>query len=334
MKIPMKIKPANRQRGISLVEIMIALALSLTLAFALVQLFITNKITYRTEEGISRIQENARYALDRMATDINSSGFLGCMPSSGNVDNVLSNSSGGYNFAAGIEANNAGNTITIRRSVGAGRIAMTKPMDSLGISDVELDKTDPDYSLLEQYQILAISDCTRAAVFMITNDPSTSNGTIQHKAGVTSPLGKPNPGQSNSRDYLGSPAFGAEQSAVAEAFITTFRTYTVANSTAANNAGKACGTTTPQYCSLWRTDPSGTNELVEGVDSITTLFGIDANNDLVAERFVAASAVTDWNTVIAMRITLGFNSVQQVPDQGVIRKTVSNTFRLRNRGMQ
>lgn len=59
----------------SLIEIMIALVISLFLIAGVIQLFIGSKQTYRSQDALSRIQENGRLAMESMATDIRMAGW-------------------------------------------------------------------------------------------------------------------------------------------------------------------------------------------------------------------------------------------------------------------
>lgn len=63
-------KSAQRQRGLSLVELMVALVISLFLTAGVIQLFIGSKQTYNLHDASSRIQENGRFAIQTMARDI------------------------------------------------------------------------------------------------------------------------------------------------------------------------------------------------------------------------------------------------------------------------
>ena len=66
------------QNGISMVEILVALVISLFLLGGIVQVFIANKASYSFSNAISRIQENGRYAMDTMTQDLRGAGFNGC----------------------------------------------------------------------------------------------------------------------------------------------------------------------------------------------------------------------------------------------------------------
>lgn len=68
----------SRTRGFTLIEMMVALAISTLLLMGVVALFISSRASYETTEQLSRIQENGRFSLDQFATDIRSAGFQGC----------------------------------------------------------------------------------------------------------------------------------------------------------------------------------------------------------------------------------------------------------------
>ncbi len=316
----------RRETGISLIELMIAMVLSLLLAVGIASLFIGSKKTYQTGEALARLQENARYAMNRIFEDLTASGYMGCMPSAGNITNVLAVQSGGYDFGfalAGVEGTQ--DRITVRRAVGGESIPLTRPMTD-GNAPIQLDSSDPDYASLKQYDVVTISDCSHAAVFMITNDPTTSGGTIQHVTGVTAPTGNKNAGQSNSTAFLSQIGFGKEYESVASLIRTVAHTYSIGTSTSGTAAGSTCSANR-RYCALLR-DNTG---LVEGVEDMQIRFGIDTNGDRSAERYVDANAVPDWNQVISVRMTLTLNSVDPVPGEGLLTRTFTNTFRIRNR---
>lgn len=72
-------QPAWRSMGgLTLVEILVAMGISLALTVGTVQLFIANKQTYNLSESLGRIQEGGRYTLDVLKRDIQMGGFSGC----------------------------------------------------------------------------------------------------------------------------------------------------------------------------------------------------------------------------------------------------------------
>ena len=70
-----KIQIGGRQSGVSLVEIMVALTAALLLTVTVGQIYLANKQTYRLQEAQSRLQEDARYALDIFTRNIRMAGY-------------------------------------------------------------------------------------------------------------------------------------------------------------------------------------------------------------------------------------------------------------------
>ena len=78
----------NRGAGFSLVELIIALLLSILLITGAGNLFLSTNKTYTLQDQLIRIQENARTALEQLAQDIRMSAYTGC-PASVNLGNAL-----------------------------------------------------------------------------------------------------------------------------------------------------------------------------------------------------------------------------------------------------
>jgi len=69
----------NKQQGMTLVEIMIALLLGAFLLAGVMQIFLSTKRTYQMQENMSRLQENGRFAMEFLNRDIRMAGFR-CWP--------------------------------------------------------------------------------------------------------------------------------------------------------------------------------------------------------------------------------------------------------------
>jgi type IV pilus assembly protein PilW len=67
------------QRGLSLVELMIAITLSIFIVAAMISLFINSKENYRLNENMSRLQENARFAVSFLSRDIRMADYRACI---------------------------------------------------------------------------------------------------------------------------------------------------------------------------------------------------------------------------------------------------------------
>lgn len=65
-------------RGVTLIELMVALVLGLIVAGAAMAVFLVNRQTYVATENLGRLQESARTAFEFMAKDIRAAGMIPC----------------------------------------------------------------------------------------------------------------------------------------------------------------------------------------------------------------------------------------------------------------
>lgn len=66
------------QRGLSLIEIMVALSIAALLLLGLSQIFIGSKLAYSLQEGMSRSQENSRFIFGFLESNLRMAGYFGC----------------------------------------------------------------------------------------------------------------------------------------------------------------------------------------------------------------------------------------------------------------
>jgi type IV pilus assembly protein PilW len=66
-------------RGFTLVEILVATSIGLIILAAVSQIFVTSRSTFTLEEGLARLQENGRFAMEFIGQDVRMSGNLGCL---------------------------------------------------------------------------------------------------------------------------------------------------------------------------------------------------------------------------------------------------------------
>ena len=66
------------QRGLSLVELMIAIALGMVLMLGVMQMFLSSRVVFSTQQGMSRIQETGRLAIEFLSRDIRMAAYYGC----------------------------------------------------------------------------------------------------------------------------------------------------------------------------------------------------------------------------------------------------------------
>ncbi|MCP3870343.1 MAG: hypothetical protein GY703_20075 [Gammaproteobacteria bacterium] len=307
------------QAGITLVEILIGIVLSLMLSLAMSQIFITNKSTYKTQAGISRIQENARYAMQRISETINAGGFVGCLP--GRLYTTAAATPPVIDNAGTFSPMSGTNAFGIRRAVplpGVVNRSMITPSDDVGVSNI---------TGLGDGTTVMISDCDKASQFVI-------------KTVAESPAGSPPSYALEHEDPLVDPAdpgvkavYGNQYNALARIYLWTSSFFYIDTSIAGKNDSidRPCkiaddpttGYDDRSYCALYLNG----DELMEGVHGLAVTYGIDADGDFLAEQYVSSIGT---NNVMSIRVALTINSVDRLPDRDLLVKQVSSTFNLRN----
>jgi len=322
-----------RQIGLSLIELMVAIAVGLVLMAGLLQVFINSSGVYRMQNDLIEMQQNGEFAMEYIARDVRNVGFWGCLRALGNVNNQL-NTAGNttyYGYTAEMSglANQAAGTvvagtdaITIRGATNIGQgLALQSPYPGSLSATVNVGAG----SNVVSGNVLLISDCSVGDFFQVTGIDSSGN--ISHVTGSGSP--------GNASANL-SKAYGAG----------TFlyrpytRTYDIRPGSAAGNLP-----------SLFVTDVTGSTELVEGVQSMVILYGEDTNGDGSPDRYVRANLVGNMDNVLAVRISLlmqtlndfltpggqhipyTFNGVTTTPTDQRLRRVYTTTILLRNRGL-
>ena len=331
----------SQQRGFTLVELMISITISAVILAGVVQLYAASARTQKVQEGESRLQENARYIFARLEKDIAQSGYVGCFNfDPERITNNLADQSGNgqlYDFGEPLEGGNENgyrqsDILTFRYAAAGSRIPLVQrsgPTDAL-----VLDATHPNYTTLQQFQIVMVTDCSRAAVFMISNIPDNS-GVIQHVTGITSPTGGLNSGQSNSKldlenEYGYTPGNEVAGGSVAYLYAgaTGGHRYSLGASQRSVTVGAVdCSDATPEYCALYRNGI----EVAEGIQDFELEVGwVDSSGNV---RFGDPLTSVDWTAVDRMKVTVVLNSIEQVPTAQGLKmhsKTFSRTIMIRN----
>ncbi|MFL2547139.1 MAG: PilW family protein [Candidatus Rariloculaceae bacterium] len=75
----------RRARGVTLIELMIALSIGSFLMIGAVTVFVQSRTVFRVTESVSRIQENARFVLDALGPDIRMASYFGLTSRSNKV---------------------------------------------------------------------------------------------------------------------------------------------------------------------------------------------------------------------------------------------------------
>lgn len=290
----------KRQAGLSLVELMIAITLSLLLIAGVLQIFLSSKQTYATNNALSRVQESGRFAMDFLTQDIRNTGYKGqCLGQPLTHETIdilwrLDNPIEGWNNISNKQPTHltdtpvtGTDTIRIKLAAGPGEVqaasgnTATNNTISLGANT----------SGVAQHAITLISDAIACDLFRNT---ATSNATSVAKAA----------GVNWTHNYTGNTEVLPLQNA----------TYYIRA-----NAGRP-NSLVRQRLSTSTTDPAWvTEELVDGVQDMQILYGIAGANRQVSD-YVTANNVTNWDNVVAVRINLLVVSADTnvVPENQVI----------------
>lgn len=326
----------TRHSGFTLIELMISMLIGLIIMGGVVSLYLSSSKNQQFQQGHARLQENARYAFERMALDLSQSGYLGCFRFAGDLTTntlIAENGFGAlYDFQTPLEAGNnngfmGSDILTFRYARVDSKIpliARSTPSTAL-----QVDSSHPDYSQLDQYQLAIVSDCSKASIFMISNDPSTSGGIIEHQTGVTRPDGQGNATADLGNTYGSEP--GNEVVGGSNAFLYSgsgvAHRYSLNTSQRGIASGGACIPATPEFCSLYRDD----QEIAQGVQGFQIEAGwTDANNRV---SFSAPVPGINWQEVDRLRLTLTMNTLDKIPDAtgtAIQTKEYAKTIMLRN----
>ncbi len=287
-------KVKKSQKGLSLVELMIALVIGLILLTGILQITITNSDNSRMHEQMSRVQEAGRFAIDILSKDIRMADFWGCASSLTKITNNLNPAGSGYaglefdNGVAGEDGASGGpDSITLSGAFGTG-LTIQPPYGPQANSNVKVLADNP----LEQFQIVLLSDCLAGDIFEITNANPGGSGTVDHNTGtVAIGPGNYNPSATCASGHCLSKVYEGDAS------IYSLQSLTYSIQQAAFEEPK-----------LVRSLNGGTPvELVSGVEDMQFEYGVDTDGDLVADIYNTATAVTAagmWESVISVKVSL------------------------------
>lgn len=65
--------------GLSLIELMIAMVIGLIVMLGVIQVFAASRAAYQLSEGLARVQENSRFAMDSLQRELRMAGHFGCV---------------------------------------------------------------------------------------------------------------------------------------------------------------------------------------------------------------------------------------------------------------
>jgi type IV pilus assembly protein PilW len=255
-------RPPLRQRGLTLVEIMVSMVLMLLVAIATVALYNVSSSSYRTVDANLELQDSARFAMEVIGQAARSAGY----------QDRTGPATGSEQLADEV-------------------FGPTNPPDTWrieGRNGAVLAGADTASSSYSNSGVVNSSDAMMIRFFG-ANMPDPANPAFAKKDASLKPVpdgsmidcsGRAVPYPSSSAD-VGVSAF----------FVKTL-----------NGEPEL-------YCMSWDGAAFRETQVVRGVETLQIVYGVDTNNDEVADKWLGADVISDdaavtpnWNHVVAMRV--------------------------------
>ncbi len=355
----------RRAQGFSLLELLLAASLGVVLTTAVVQLFASTSRGNVLLAGQASLQESARHAFDFIARSARGAGYRGCAAGgalvnglNGHWDRIAEfNISvpvegfdgvgtgnrvddwqpslaplpvrGGGGTAMGLVGRNRiraaslrpGSDIVVFRRVEAPGFALSSPWvaddDPLVVAAAE------DFAL-EADDFVVLSDCRQGALFRIGSvSEMVGRATLTRPAGHDDFANRPG----FSLAALAQPYGGEDSPQAATVARVVTDIYFIATGAGQDNRGE-------RAWSLWRkTSAAAPAELVQGIDDLQILFGVDATPDDGASaptRYVVPGDPVA-GVIRAVHVSIGATSVDAVTaDDRALSLRFSRTIAMRN----
>ncbi len=295
-----------RQTGMSLVELMVALALGLLLLLGVVNALLAGRASGQVEASLARLQENGRIALELLAADIRGARYVGCNPA-GVVPTVMAGATA-WTGLAGYERGESSWSPPLPAHLGSLRNRARAGNDVLNLqggvpsgialtADVAPASTalavDGNPGCIRRNDRVLIADCARAYLFRVTNQPRCGGAAtrLAYAAGGNSPATM-------------QPGFASGEHHQIMEFLD--RAWYVADS------GRRGALGAPVH-SLYRLTNGRSEEVVEGVEGMQALYGERLASGNTRYR-PAADPALDMGRVASIRVALLIQSLEPVLD--------------------
>jgi type IV pilus assembly protein PilW len=327
----------NRARGFSLVELMVAITLALIVTAGVISVFVGSRSAFEATSGTAALTDGGRFALSFISNSVRNAGYLSCTTAP-NTQSILNPAAtalpfsfnqalGGFE-AVGTGPGNAyaiapapvasdGNTAHWLANAAAAVGGLDTAISGLPTgapvqnNDVLVVRSTlrnaqsvyvsaivdgaPSFTVNQQGslslaagpQLAVISDCAKGVVFQINNlGAPTPQVVVTHNGSGGSPGG--NSGSAFPTGLSFSP--GSQ--------VTPVDTVVYFIAPGADTDG-----------ALWVSDLNATTgfnatELVPDIEAMQILYGLDTNKIQSVANYVTADQVTDFNSVVSVKVAL------------------------------
>ncbi|HEY0661439.1 MAG TPA: PilW family protein [Lysobacter sp.] len=343
-RYPHQFRAAPRlARGLSLIELMIALLLGLLVVGGAIGIFSSNRRAYNATESLSRVQENARVAFEMMSRDVREAGGTPCAKNLP-VGNVVKGSATRWwtNWGNGLQGyDNASANADFKIEAASNNVvANTDALDVLSGSamsgltvvdnDPDADTNSANFKLnqkpgdagFKDGDLVMVCDYRQASLLQITNVQDTSATVVHNTGGSQSPgncskgLGVPTDCTStNGMRY----EYGSNSLLVK---LLAARWYVGTNTNGGRSLYRAALNAQGGNAGVTR------EEVIDGVAGMRLTYLLPGNSDYVS----AATVGTRWPEVLAVRITIQLESDRRDgTDNQTLKRDLQHIVSLRNR---
>jgi type IV pilus assembly protein PilW len=338
------------QRGISLIELMVAMVIGLIISGAVLQVFISNKNTFQLQNASGHLQENGRFALQYLAAEIRPAGVgMGVRLTQESICVAGTNGA-------------ASEWDSMNRPISAQRVTAGGGLGAVGTDQLALFSNDNCGAFLtageilrpgananvkvtaycpsmQQNRAVMVMDIEKAVIIRITNKPNSSGSgavTLAHAAGT------------NDKDASCGGFKFSDVAFTDPARVVGFssKIFYVADTGRMNVDGQAIRAL---YVRDVSSIPAQSQEVVEGVESMRTRFGVASTTSVGVQSYMTPAeveAADRWGDVRTVKIDLLMVSDGRAPgaqDQAIefdgaavaadgrMRQVFSTVVALRNR---
>ena len=298
------------QAGFSIVELMVAVTISMILFAVIVQLFASNKQAYRIQEGSSALNENARYAVSHLEY------FLRLADHWAGVEASAVSVNAGVPTVSGDCADAVVSTVGFRGYNGGA----SKPLDCMpGTYEPNTDAFFIRY-VASHANNLPVTDFTApvlGGVPQLGALPSQSYITGSNGTGLWVRTGIGQSAQIFENTEFSSLPAELNPSSVSENEFINSRFHAMLYYIRTGSDGVPTLVRRALNPNMSFTE----QDIVAGVENMQLLYGVDSNADFVAERY--ETAPSDWSRVVSVRVSLIVSNLER--DMTV---TDTTTYRL------
>jgi len=362
----MSVSSQQKQNGLTLIELLIAMLLGTLMILGATSMFTANKRIYKEVDYQGRLAENARFAMEMIIRDLRMTGYIGCAIQQ-DVNNDLDVRSGTdpdptklLSFMARTDATNETNSIEGSESGGAWQPTGSTDANEGGTAVLTANTSVADFGVMmpvtmrttsDGFTVRFLEDTNTNLCASMTDRSDALNVQAQTAGAVAGNL------------FLGGNVYAAADCEATNIFqldadqagVGDPPTFSLAHATG-SSPGNITGLMSKQYtvsdptnCAaspvdimifrarryfvgedqdgspglyrqIFDSNPNNTNtfeefaeRLIDGVENMQILYGEDSTAPFnrVADTYVNAATVTNWENVVSVKLALLFATVDE-----------------------